>query len=212
MTDTGRGHRAGLFADDLRCVSAGAVRGSTGAGGFGLGLAISKAIAELHGGELTAFSRGRGTGATFSLILPCCEGGRTATSAQPGAIATVSELRILVVEDHETTAALMARLLGRRGHIVKIAHSVREALAAAGEQPFDIVLSDIGLPDGSGFELMKQLRDRHGLRGIALTGYGMDLDQQLSAEAGFLAHLTKPVDVARLLQTLAGLGSPAVPG
>ncbi len=77
-------------------------------------------------------------------------------------------------EDHETTAAAMVRLLTRRGHTVDIAHSVKTALEIAGQHRFDVVLSDLGLPDGNGFQLMEQLRERHHLRGIALSGYGME--------------------------------------
>ena len=171
--------------------------------GLGLGLAISKALAELHGGRLTVTSEGRDKGATFSLRLTSVAPGPVAIDHAPTREMPAVNLRILVVEDHETTAAAMVRLLSRRGHVVHIAHSVKTALELATQHPFDVVLSDLGLPDGNGFQLMEQLRDRHGLRGVALSGYGMELDQERSLRSGFATHLTKPVDLQRLLRALA---------
>jgi two-component system CheB/CheR fusion protein len=101
--------------------------------------------------------------------------------------------RILLVEDHEQTAKALRRLLTNLGYDVQWRASVSDALDAAGRGAFDLVLSDIGLPDGSGLELMRELRARHGLRGIALSGYGMEQDLASSAAAGFLEHLVKPV-------------------
>ncbi len=171
--------------------------------GLGLGLAISKALAELHGGSLTATSAGRNKGATFSLRLTSVAASPPAPRRTRVSEALAVKLRILVVEDHETTAAAMVRLLTRRGHTVHIAHSVKTALEIAGQHRFDVVLSDLGLPDGNGFELMEELRERHNLRGVALSGYGMELDQEKSLRSGFVTHLTKPVDLPRLLRALA---------
>ncbi len=171
--------------------------------GLGLGLAISKALADLHGGRLTVASAGRDQGATFSLRLTTVPSPPARPKLESQVDFPVVQLRILVVEDHETTAAAMVRLLSRRGHSVHIAHSVKTALEIAAQHPFDVVLSDLGLPDGNGFQLMEQLRDRYGLRGVALSGYGMDLDQERSLRSGFSTHLTKPVDMPRLLGALA---------
>ena len=206
VIDTGRGIEPSALLRVFDAFQQEQLGDRPSAGGLGLGLPISKALAELHGGRLTASSRGRDTGATFALTLPSVVPAARGSARSVASDASPAQLRILVVEDHETTAAVMARLLGRRGHTVQVAHTVRAALSAAERQPFDIVLSDLGLPDGSGFELMKELRDRYGLRGIALSGYGMELDQQHSREAGFLTHLTKPVDLARLLAALAEVG------
>ena len=82
----------------------------------------------------------------------------------------------MLVEDHEPTLNVLARFLARAGHHVTTAGSLAESFAAAEKEPFDLVISDLGLPDGTGIELMAQLRERHGLRGIALSGYGMDED------------------------------------
>ena len=102
-------------------------------------------------------------------------------------------LRILLVEDHSDTQEMMVRLLEGYGHRVQTANCVNRALKVAATGEFDLVISDLGLPDGSGLDLMHQLRTRHGIRGIALSGYGMDDDVQRSREAGFAHHLTKPI-------------------
>ena len=186
-------------------------------GGLGLGLAVSRAIVDLHGGSLTAASAGRDHGSTFAVRLPLGgileemdeTGIRFSRSRQEGKPAPIParSLRILLVEDHADTAEAMADLLRLSGHRVVIAGSVGEALAAAeaagnGGGGFDLVVSDLGLPDGSGQDLMRQLARRHGLKGIALSGYGMEDDVQRSLEAGFSHHLTKPVDRQALETTI----------
>jgi hypothetical protein len=112
-------------------------------------------------------------------------------ASRPGA------LRILLVEDHIDTRRSMVRLLGRK-HTVSDVGSVEAALKTARGQKFDLVISDLGLPDGSGLELMKQLREQYGLPGVCLSGFGMEDDLERSADAGFRHHLTKPVDFAKL--------------
>ena len=115
----------------------------------------------------------------------------------------VGSLRILLVEDHGDTVKIMKRLLAAHGHQVQTAGDVATALKLADEQTFDLLLSDLGLPDGSGVDLMRAIR-RHGskLPGIALSGYGQESDIQESRDAGFTAHLTKPVDVCCLERTI----------
>ncbi len=171
-------------------------------GGLGLGLAISHAIAEMHGGTLRAESSGVGKGATFVFELPAAEGSARApeTAAQP----TVGNdcRRVLLVEDHATTAALMARLLRKRGHRVELAHNKTDAITIGLREEFDVVISDLGLPDGTGFEVMQALRSKPGIVGIALTGYGMEADVAQTMKAGFQFHLTKPVDAQKLYQAI----------
>jgi CheY-like chemotaxis protein len=104
----------------------------------------------------------------------------------------------LLVEDHETTLRVMARLLRRRGYDVVTTTTVQEALALAAPGRFDLLISDIGLPDGTGYELMRQLRQQGDLKGIALSGYGMEEDVRLSHHAGFMTHITKPVNLKML--------------
>jgi CheY-like chemotaxis protein len=108
-----------------------------------------------------------------------------------------------LVEDHEPTREPLAGLLVRRGYDVVAVGSAEDAVTAAAAGRFDLVLSDIGLPDHDGFWLMRTLRERHGSVGIALTGYGMDEDLARSREAGFIDHLTKPIRVTVLDRALA---------
>ncbi len=107
-------------------------------------------------------------------------------------------LRLLVVEDHVDTAELLAGLLELRGHVVKTASCVGDALALASAEPFDMVLSDVGLPDASGYDLMKRLRETSQIKGIAMSGWGRAEDIAKSHEAGFAEHLTKPVLLTKL--------------
>ncbi len=171
-------------------------------GGLGLGLAISKAVVDLHGGQLRAATAGLGAGSTFTVEMAAFAAPLT-QDAPAGGKPTLdaTPLRLLVVEDHEPTIQVITRVLQRDGHRVHIARSATEALTFAtnGEWHCDLVISDIGLPDLSGVELMRQLRTLRGWRGIALSGYGMDADIRESLAAGFHAHLVKPLqmDVVR---------------
>lgn len=182
-------------------------------GGLGLGLAISKTLVELHGGTITAWSNGRDEGATFTIELPlaCAPAGSPKSPlSNPFALIPIFEasgppIRVLVVEDHEPTRIALTRLLIRRKFDVRSAGSVAEARAIAVEGGIDLLLSDVGLPDGSGYDLMRELNIIRKLRGVALTGYGKDEDIALSRSAGFMAHLTKPVDVHSLDNVLREL-------
>jgi CheY-like chemotaxis protein len=120
---------------------------------------------------------------------------------------TMSErnLKILVVEDHGDTSRLMARLLQGHGHDVRIAEGVKTALAAANGELFDLLISDIGLPDGTGLELMRQLQAIRPIKGIALSGYGSSEDVRDARAAGFAAHVTKPVDFTKLQKLIEEL-------
>lgn len=176
-------------------------------GGLGLGLTICKKLVELHDGKIEASSNGRNRGATIAIKFPLAElnpeqkkihlaGGPTRQLPPP------SGARILLVEDHEPTRVTLASLLSRRRHTVKMAISVTEALALAEKNDFDVVISDIGLPDGNGCDLFKKLRKQSKVKGIALTGYGMDDDIARSHDAGFAMHLTKPVHIESLDKAL----------
>jgi CheY-like chemotaxis protein len=168
-------------------------------GGLGLGLAISRSLAETHGGHLRASSPGRGQGATFTLELPTCP--RPSPSARDGGRRegeVPAGLRILLVEDNADTLAILARLLRARGHEVLDAATLAEARELAEGRTLDLIITDLGLPDGSGTELLRTLAPATGARGIALSGFGMEHDLRKSEQAGFAAHLTKPIDFARL--------------
>jgi PAS domain S-box-containing protein len=179
--------------------------------GLGLGLAICKALTDFHGGEITAESTGAGEGSTFTVRLPLSELEPTAadTAAPPAVTPDAVPLRIMLVEDHQDTAATLLRLLARRGYEVRSAGSVTSALELSKSYEFDVLVSDIGLPDGTGVDLLRKLREmpnRERLRGVALSGFGMDEDIARSKEAGFADHLTKPVDFALLQQCLTRIG------
>jgi signal transduction histidine kinase/pSer/pThr/pTyr-binding forkhead associated (FHA) protein len=170
-------------------------------GGLGLGLAISRAVAELHGGTLSAASEGLGRGSTFCLeldVAPALPAAGTSTPADGQADRSGTAIRILLVEDNSDTLKVMTRLLTRRGYQVAAAANLAAALACAETAEFDLLISDIGLPDGSGFDLLPKLCARRPIPGIALSGYGMESDLRRSVEAGYVAHLIKPVDVAAL--------------
>ena len=113
--------------------------------------------------------------------------------------------RILVVDDHEDTLRSMKLLLRRLGYEVLAAENMSDALRIAEEEQFDILLSDIGLPDGSGLELLRRIRQRRDVPALALSGFGMDEDVERSRDAGFAEHLTKPVSIDRLQAAIAGL-------
>jgi PAS domain S-box-containing protein len=202
VSDTGVGIDPDLLPHIFEAFEQGRIRSPRRTGGLGLGLAIGRAIAEMHGGTLTAASEGRGRGATFTLSLP--RGRELPAAAEaPREIenpkSRSQNLKILLVEDHEDTAEAMADLLTLSGHRVITADSVSQALSEArSNDGFDLVISDLGLPDGSGIDLMRELSARHGLRGIALSGYGMEEDVRQSLEAGFARHLTKPVSLPQL--------------
>jgi signal transduction histidine kinase/CheY-like chemotaxis protein len=166
-------------------------------GGLGLGLAISKSLAQAHGGTLTARSEGPGRGSTFTVTIktvpPPPKMAKLAT-----AIPETRPLRILLVDDHQDTCVALERLLVRRGHLVAAAHNVRSAMEAAARNSFDLLISDIALPDGTGTELMTYLRAMSQMPGIAISGFGMNGDVQKSLEAGFIEHLVKPVKMENL--------------
>lgn len=217
VTDTGMG----IPAETLPKIFDAFEQGSRASlGGLGLGLAITKAIVDLHSGVIAAVSDGPGKGATFTMefrtvaakdeTLSAKAGGSGTSGEQPRASADAKDSdgpKILLVDDHVDTLRSMERLLRMRGYRVVTAASVSAALAVGAEQSFDLLISDVGLPDGSGMDVMQGLRQQHGeeLRGIALSGYGMEEDVTRSHAAGFKEHLTKPVDMNTLAAVISKL-------
>ena len=173
-------------------------------GGLGLGLAISKAIAVGHGASLVAASDGRDRGATFRLTMDTTKPLRT-TVRRPAMASETGQrpLRILLVDDHLDTCSALEKLLARRGHRVVTAHDVRSAVEMAGGGGIDLLISDMGLPDGTGVELMAQLGGNGAMRGIAISGFGMYGDVEKSLAAGFAVHLLKPVQFHLLEEAIA---------
>ena len=168
-------------------------------GGLGLGLTISKSLAQAHGASLIAKSEGLNRGATYLLTMKTAELEATEQVRAAEPPPAPAGLRILLVDDHPDTCAALERLLKLRGHSVSAAHNMRSALELAGDgNSFDLVISDVGLPDGNGMDLLRVLRTKKPIRGIAISGFGMDADIAKSMEAGFAEHLVKPVKLEKL--------------
>jgi signal transduction histidine kinase/CheY-like chemotaxis protein len=212
ITDSGIGIAPALLETIFLPFDQGILMGAHRFGGVGLGLAIARAVMDLHGGRINARSAGLGCGATFIVefpgaVIPPDKIVNVIAEQPVAALAIVPPvfigLRLLVVEDNENTIQALSLLLKKDGHQVVSATTVAEALAAAAREKFDLVISDIGLPDGSGTALMTKLRDTYGLGGIALSGYGMEEDFVRSRAAGFVTHLVKPVTIADLRRSIA---------
>jgi len=168
-------------------------------GGLGLGLAISKSLAQAHGGTLTAQSDGSNRGSTFTLSMQALPAGEAGSVASRSVTESARQaLKILLVDDHQDTCAALEKLLARRGHLVAVTHDVRSAMEAAVRNKFDLLISDIALPDGSGMDLMMQLRAISSIPGIAISGFGNNGDIERSLQAGFSEHLIKPIKLDNL--------------
>lgn len=171
--------------------------------GLGLGLSIARALVESHDGTLTASSSGPGQGSIFTITLPTVKAPTETPSAQDAILAAPKKnLRVLLVEDHEDTAIVLAQIIRGMGHDVDVCHTVATACEKIRTASFNLILSDIGLPDGTGLDFIKEARKVCDTPAIALTGYGMAEDIDRCLNAGFNDHLTKPIDFERLHRTL----------
>jgi PAS domain S-box-containing protein len=217
ITDTGIGMTRSEMERVFDAFAQGehAEKGSHRFGGLGLGLSISRSLVELHHGTIRADSPGRDLGSTFTIefplqrLEPAPQGidgaGHGVGPATPQGTVLVS---ILLVEDHAATRLALERLLTRRNYHVCMAASVEEALDLLARESVQLLISDIGLPDGTGYEIMAAARRKNGaVKGIALTGYGTEEDVQKSQAAGFALHLTKPVTIQALNHALATVGT-----
>ncbi len=221
-TDTGIGIEADKMERVFNAFEQGQSSITRRFGGLGLGLAISKAMVAAHGGTIKAESHGRDRGATFIVTLDTVASPVPASSdgdkkplrgGDEGARSRNPERRVLVVDDHFDTCTGMKMMLERRGYRVTVAHSADQAVERTRHEEFDLVISDIGLPDRSGYELMRELSTTKGLRGIALSGFGMENDVSRARAAGFSEHLTKPINFDRLEESIQNLlePEPAIP-
>jgi len=175
-------------------------------GGLGLGLSIAQHLVELHQGFLSATSEGHNKGAVFFVELPMDSAFAAASTPVPVPTPPSGRVhRILLVEDHADTLHILSRLLRKWNYAVEAASSVRGALELASKQSFDLLISDLGLPDGTGQEIMVHVKEHYGLRGIALSGFGADEDLQSSRAAGFEEHFVKPVNFLVLQAALQRL-------
>ena len=180
-------------------------------GGLGVGLAVVKSLAELHGGRIEAASEGHGKGSVFTLTLPLLEGeGAGAESLAHGeAAAPARPMRIMVVDDNPDAALMLSMLLEATGYEVVTENSSQAGLARAAQYVPDVCLLDIGLPGMDGYQLARRIRAVAGMEAatlIAITGYGQEEDRRKTREAGFQHHLVKPVDPDELAALLARVG------
>jgi len=210
VADTGRGIRSDSLVRIFEAFDQGDVTAVRRGGGLGLGLAIARNLVEMHGGAISAASEGEGLGASFAVDL-------STTADRPAALppAALPEDRaaarrrtsILVVEDDADTAEGLQLLLQEAGFQVRVAGSLGDAKRLFRERPSDILVTDVGLPDGSGLDLLGALRQLHpGLRAIVLSGYGMEEDVTRSHSLGFAEHFVKPLNLNRVIASLDALG------
>jgi CheY-like chemotaxis protein len=177
-------------------------------GGLGLGLAIVRHLSELHGGIVQAASAGEGQGSTFTVLLPLLHAGTHPDAASiepPSSSLPLSGLHILVVDDEADARALLLTLLEQAGALVQVASSAVTALAQLKACRPDLLISDIGMPEIDGYMLIRQIRqqpDTATLPALALTAYARTEDRLSVLEAGFQAHLTKPVNSSELIEAI----------
>jgi PAS domain S-box-containing protein len=171
-------------------------------GGLGLGMAISNALVDLLDGEIRAESPGLGLGSTFTITFPTVDPAAKGSEPISASRKSKDKVRLLLVEDHVDTARALARLLENRGFTTQIAPNIATALEAIRREEFDLYLCDLGLPDGTGIDLIRKVRETRKTPAIALTGFGMQEDVDRAQKAGFDAHLTKPVNLQKLEATM----------
>jgi len=182
-------------------------------GGLGLGLAIADALAKMHGGRMEAQSAGVGHGATFTLKLEVAPSGKVATETVDQRVHSLQGLDVLIVEDSPDTLLLLSTIFRREGASVTTAESAAEALQSAVTKRPNLIVSDIGMPEVDGYQLLEQLRMLPGLAdvpAIAISGYASEEDRERALSVGYLALVPKPVDIDTLFTLIQDLKAPAV--
>jgi CheY-like chemotaxis protein/two-component sensor histidine kinase len=173
-------------------------------GGMGIGLALVRSLVELHGGSIMAQSHGEGTGSEFTVHLPRISS-QSQPEVSPKSLPTMDTLRILIVEDHPDVRTMLKMLLEMQGFDVETANDGERGLEMIEFQQPNVAFVDIGLPGIDGYEVARRVRSRpenDAVNLVALTGYGQPKDRERAAEAGFDAHLAKPVDLNELTHYL----------
>ncbi|WP_166455100.1 hybrid sensor histidine kinase/response regulator [Duganella alba] len=210
VTDDGNGIPAQLLPHIFDLFVQGNRQLDRAKGGLGIGLALVRNLVQMHGGEVSAYSAGAGRGSTFTITLPDSVAAETAPPASLAHSAPAPEqgagLRVLVVDDNQDAADSLSELLGALGYRPEVAYDPVQAIALAAAGMQDVAILDIGLPGMDGFELAGHLRKLPGgdaLKLVALSGYGQENDKTRSRQAGFAAHLVKPINIAELQISLS---------
>jgi|GEM_PF-1368495 len=204
VTDTGVGLDQDLYQRLFRPFEQAPQDIARSAGGLGLGLALSKTIVELHDGTISAHSAGRDLGSVFKVWLPLATG--VQATPRPSSVSTISSSRVMIIEDNEDAAELLAALLRARHFEVQLATRGEQALELIRGWRPDAIICDIGLPDIDGYTVARLIRADPGLAGVklvALSGYGQAKDRLRAAEAGFDQHLTKPAAIDAVVRAIA---------
>jgi len=209
VTDTGIGIPKAMLSRVFELFTQ--VKGGVGPveGGLGIGLSLVKHLVELHGGTVSAASRGENQGSTFTIELPLCQDAppppEPFANRGTAPAAPTPPMRLLVVDDNVDGAGALAMLLGLLGHTTRIAYNGNDALVAAAEFLPDMIFLDIGMPGMSGYDVARIIRDNpsfQNMKIIAVTGWGSEDDRSRSHAAGFNAHLTKPVNPTAITEIL----------
>uniref|UniRef100_B8HRH4 histidine kinase n=1 Tax=Cyanothece sp. (strain PCC 7425 / ATCC 29141) TaxID=395961 RepID=B8HRH4_CYAP4 len=183
-------------------------------GGLGLGLAIARQVVEAHGGTIMAASQGEGQGATFTVLLPLIPAAITNVPADPQPQPlNIEQLRVMVVDDEADSLEVVKVVLEQQGAIVQALPSAPKALQLLTEVPFDLLVSDIGMPEMDGYTFIRQVRTlpsslNRNIPAIALTAYASDMDQHQALSTGYQFHLAKPLEPEALVRAITRLGLP----
>ena len=208
VRDTGTGIPASLLPHVFEMFTQGPRTTQQGRGGLGVGLALVQNLVQMHGGTVEAHSAGTGAGSEFVVRLPMSAAPLRSSEPTRQAQADIVRKRIVVVDDNDDQVHSLALLLSLMGHTVSHATNGPEAIEQARDFVPDLMLIDIGMPGMDGYEVARRLRQQpetRNVRLVAQTGWGGDVDRERSREAGFDAHLVKPVTPATLEELLRSM-------